>query len=73
MLQLKQLCPAIIQIWEETSKRGRYSKKWVEWESTIKQMEIDEELLRPKGELTETFKDVDLALIHESKFELHIK
>ena len=73
MLQLKELCPQIIQIWEAASKRGRYQSKWKLWESTLDQMNIDEELLSSEADLAEAFKEVDLELIRKSSYELQWK
>ena len=55
------------------SKRGRYQSKWKEWDPTLVQMDIDEELLTTEGGLGEAFKEVDIKLIREHSFELLIK
>ena len=46
---------------------------WKEWDSTLGQMVIDEELLVAEAELAESFKKVDIDLIQKHSFELLIK
>ena len=37
--------PEIIKIWKEDSKRGRYEARWVQWESTVAEMNYQEEVI----------------------------
>jgi hypothetical protein len=43
--QLKACMPAIIQIWKDDCKRGRYSACWKHWAATVDEMNHQEEIL----------------------------